>query len=109
MPRHSRVKMPQPLLKILAGKVLLHILVLHKHVVAVAELTLELTARMNVLEQKECILHLVEGARICELTFRIVRNNGPANRVVVVATEFMPSPIMSTATRQNENVASPFN
>ena len=76
---------PAQLLKILAGEVLFNIRVLHKHVIALAELTLELTARMNVLEQQECILHFVVGARICELTFRIVRNNGPANRVVVVA------------------------
>ncbi len=76
---------PAELLKILAGEVLFNICVLHKHVIALAELTLELTVRMNVLELQECILHFVEGTRICELTFRIVRNNGSANRVVVVA------------------------
>ena len=76
---------PAQLLKILAGEILFNIRVLHKHVIALTELTLELTARMNVLEQQECILHFVVGARICELTFRIVRNNGPANRVVVIA------------------------
>ena len=76
---------PAQLLKILAGEVLFNIRVLHKHVIALTELTLELTARMNVLEQQECILHFVEGTPICELTFRIVLNNGPANRVVVIA------------------------
>ena len=76
---------PAQLLKILAGKVLSYIRDLHKHVIALTELTLELTARMNVLKQQECILHFVVGASICELTFRIVRNNGPANRVVVIA------------------------
>ncbi len=76
---------PEQLLKILAGEVLFNIRVLHVISESLAELTLELSARMNVLEQQECILHFIEGARICELTFRIVRNNGPANRVVVVA------------------------
>jgi len=72
-------------LKIIAGEVLYNILVLHQHFVAIAELTIQLTARLYVLEQQECILHFNEGARICELTFRIVRNNGPANWVVVIA------------------------
>ncbi len=52
---------PAQLLKILAGEVLFHIRVLHKHVKALADLTLKLTARMDVLEQQECILHFVEG------------------------------------------------
>jgi hypothetical protein len=76
---------PAQFLKIIAGEVLFNIRVLHHHVVALTELTIQLTARMNVLEQQECILHFIVGARICELTFRIVRNNGPANWVVVIA------------------------
>ena len=76
---------PAQFRKIIAGVVLFDIRVLHQHFVAIAELTIQLTARMNVLEQQECILHFIVGARICELTFRIVRNNGPANRVVVIA------------------------
>ena len=62
-----------------APQILLDILIAHKHVIRVAEATTRIAAGMKVLGQHYSVLYLEKCAGVCELTFRLVRNDRPAH------------------------------
>jgi hypothetical protein len=67
------------------GAELLDTIIPHNLVVSVAEGTVGIRAGINVEEEHSCLLHFEKRACISQLTFRVMLNDRPTQRMIVVA------------------------